>query len=326
MNPPPDLLLLGGSGFLGSALLRALDRHAPPGLRVRALLRDPARVPARAWLDPRAGDLRAPPWDLEPERPYVLVHLAVKQIDRDGSGFDAVNVDATEALLRRLGPNLRGAVYASSMSVYGQGAQDGIDEDAAPAPDTPLARSRLRAERLVAEHAQRLGAPAFLLRPRFVIGAGDRYVAPGLLRWTRAPLRLGDGRQRYSFIDADDYARIVLRLALLAPQRPPRARALHVGYAQPLSYARVAALADAAQGLNPGRWRLPVPAGAAYARLLRRTGRPSLTQWAMRLELLGQAHWGRSDALAGLIGHDLLARDPAEALDRALRLHLSAPA
>lgn len=313
-SPPLTLLLLGGSGFIGRAVLRELARQPRGALGIRALLRRPDALPAQAGLVRIAGSLERASAALEPDSPYVLVHLAVKQIDRDGSGYRATNEAATEALLGRLGRSLRGVLYASSMSVYGQGAQDGIDEHAAPAPDTPLAHSRLRAERIIEARARELGVPALAMRPRFVIGEGDRHVLPAFARFTRHALQIGDGRQRFSFIDVDDYARVIVRLAARLVEQygngESRQSSVHVGYRQPLDFARIASIL---REIDPAR-RAPLahlPISPCLTRGLRRLPSATLAQLATRLELIGLPHWGNTDRLAALVGTDLVGHDPA---------------
>lgn len=319
----PSILLLGGSGFIGQAVIREFASRPAGTLRVRALLRRVQSLPAYPFLEKVEGSLETLPSDLEPAGPYVLVHLAVKQIDHDGSGYLATNVAATRALLQSLGPRLQGILYASSMSVYGQGEQDGISESAEPRPDTPLAQSRRLAEVEIESYARRVGVGALLLRPRFVIGHGDRFVLPALARMAARRVQIASGRQSFSIIDVDDYARVILRLAdhLRAQYAQGHVvqEPLHVGYARPLRFAQIA---DALRGTNDRparnvfRWHVPVFPG--LVRQLRRLPARSASQLATRLELVGLSHWGNTGALASKIGDDIVQRDPVHVLARAV--------
>jgi len=319
----PSVLLLGGSGFIGQAVVREFASLPAGSLRVRALLRQVGSLPDHPFLEKIQGSLEHLPPDLEPDGPYVLVHLAVKQIDHDGSGYLATNVAATRSLLQSLGPRLQGILYASSMSVYGQGEQDGITESAEPRPDTPLAQSRRLAEIEIEAYARHVGVGALLLRPRFVIGPGDRFVLPALARMAARRVQVGSGRQGFSVIDVDDYARVILRLAGHLRDRCAQGHAaqepLHVGYARPLRFAQIA---DALRGMNgvPPRnvFRWHVPMFPGLVRQLRRLPGKSATQLATRLELAGQSHWGDTGALASKIGDDIVRRDPVHVLERAV--------
>src|SRR5262249_37875656 len=148
-------------------------------------------VAAHPFLDKVRGSLEDLPANLAPSEPFVLVHFAVKNIDREGTGFEATNVEATRTLLRSLGGGLEGILYGSSMAVYGQGEQTGVSEASEPRPGTQLARSRWQAESLVLEHARARGISAVTLRPRFVLGEGDRFVLPSVAKALQRGVEIG---------------------------------------------------------------------------------------------------------------------------------------
>jgi nucleoside-diphosphate-sugar epimerase len=315
MSAPLHILLLGGSGFVGSALLRELASWPAGSVRVRALLRRPDSVRDYPFLDKCQGSLEALPADLAPAAPYVLVHLAVKHIDHDGSGFFATNVDATERLLSALGTNLRGILYASSMAVYGRGAQEGTREDEPLVPGTPLGESRRVAEGVILEAARQRGISAFVLRTRFVLGEGDKFVLPGLAKPLRRGLGAGSGEQRFSIVHVRDYARILLRLAQRTLERDAHGesvqRALNVGYAEPVRLLDIEAALAAHLSLERPRLRLPL---TTFTSVLRRLPSRKLDQLATRLDLIGRSHWGDSRALGQEIGRELIEQDPLAAL------------
>jgi nucleoside-diphosphate-sugar epimerase len=318
VSAPLHILLLGGSGFVGSALLRELAGLPAGSVRVRALLRRPDAVPDYPFVDKVQGSLESLPGDLEPAAPYVLVHLAVKHIDHDGTGFFATNVDATERLLGGLGTNLRAILYASSMAVYGRGAQEGTREDEPLVPGTPLGESRRVAEGVIEHAARQRGISAFALRTRFVLGEGDKFVLPGLAKPLRRGLGAGSGQQRFSIVHVRDYARILVRLAQRALERDARGepvqRALNVGYAQPVQLLDIEAALASRLALAPPRLRLPL---TPLTFVLRRLPSRKLDQLATRLDLIGRSHWGDSRALGQEIGRELIERDPLSALHEA---------
>jgi len=313
---PIRLLLLGGSGFVGSALLRELASLPLGSVHARALLRRPDAVADRPFLEKVAGSLESPPSDLAPREPYVLVHLAVKQIDADGTGYDATNVGATRAMLASLRGPPAGILYGSSMSVYGQAAQDGVSEDAPLVADTALGKSRALAEAEVETFAAARGLSAFAMRPRFVLGEGDRFVLPALAKLARRRVALGTGEQRFSIIDVADYARVILLLAHHALEAPgadkARVRAFNVGYTRPVSFREIGDALAGALDAKPPRFRVPV--SRTITRMLHGVGAAAV---ATRLELVGLSHWGDVGALAGAIGESVLGQDPLPVLARA---------
>lgn len=301
---PLEIVLLGATGFVGSAMLRALSREAAT---VHALARRPSSLPCR--LVP--GDIRDVPRDLFPDRPHILVHLATKQIDSDGTGFEEMNVEATRTLIDRLPDSTQGVLYGSSVSVYGQSSQLNLDESAPLRPETPLAKSRAAAERIILEAARARGISAFCLRPRFIFGEGDRHTMPGLIRMVKRGIQPGPGSQRYTIIGVDDYARVLVELAkkmtIIQEQLP-----LNLGYSQSVSLDDIVRTICSAFGLEPPSVRFPVTLTAT--RLLRRIPSSSLQTLATRLELFGLSHTFNVSSLAARVGKELLSRDPLAAL------------
>ena len=312
---PPEALnvvLLGGTGFVGSAVLRVLAEE--PAVRVRALVRDPARFAPPRPVEIVEGDARNAPTDLFPPEPHVVFHFAVKQVDADGAGF-ASNVEGVADLMEKLPNSTRGLLYGSSASVYGQGPQTDETEDAPLRPETPLARSRAAAERVILEGARARGMGAYCLRPRFILGPGDRHTLPGLIRMVRRGVQPGSGRQRLAVIGVDDYARVLVRLGRRLSVEPEQAP-LNVAYARSVSLDEIVASIRRRFSLRQPRVRVPV--SLASTRLLRKLPFRSLGGLATRLELIGLSHTLDVGRLQARVGGDLLAREPLEVLDEAL--------
>lgn len=173
------ILVTGGSGFIGGHVLAAL-RESKDGTpsRVRLLLRDPARLPAGAApeADVVRGDL-ADPESLRGvcEGVDVVLHCA-SHIGDDERRNETVNDHGTRALVEEAARAGAGrVVYVSTAAVYGRGPFSGALPGELPlAPASPTSRSRAAAERHV------LDAGGVVLRPHLVLGAGDRWVVPGL--------------------------------------------------------------------------------------------------------------------------------------------------
>jgi nucleoside-diphosphate-sugar epimerase len=308
---PTRLCILGATGFVGRALVARIAARPGGSMEATALVRgDGARLPVRAGVRAVTGDLAGPLSNtFFFDAPYVVVHLATKQRDgdEDDDGF-GVNVRYAERLLGSLTPHCRGIIYGSSASVYGQGAQLGVDETAPEAPGTLLAESRLATEWALRRGADARGVPLTVLRPRFVVGEGDRYFLPGIGRLLARRLGVGDGRQAFTIIDVADYAEAILRLAdgvLGRGQTWPGV--LNVGYSRPLRFSELAS----ALGARP-RWAVPVWAPALA--ILRRCG-GRLGRLATRLELVGHSHRLEVAAFRRAVGADLVDRDPLAVIE-----------
>lgn len=312
-----NLVLLGGSGFLGQAVLRQLQAGSGD-CQVHCLVhRRP--VPAYPFVRVHHGQLESLPADVLPEEPHVVIHCASKQVDHDGTGFGS-NLRGIERLLARLTPQTRGIVYVSSFSVYGDGAQVAIDEGSPLRPHTPLARSRAECEQRLLAHAS-TACPVTILRARFVVGEGDQHFLPGLAALARRRVRIGSGRQRYSLIDVDDYARVILSLARRwqDPDRDPAAppgEVFNVGYRQPIAFNDIAHALCQQGGHPPACYSLP--SGNLLVRALHRL--PGYGQkLSERLQLLGFDHYGDVSRLAAALGTTVLERSPQQAVQTAIK-------
>jgi UDP-glucose 4-epimerase len=174
------ILLTGGTGFLGAALLPRLVARG----EVVALARPGAAVPSSdgvRWIE---QDLALPLSDELPERIDAVLHLAQSRRYREfpDAVVDVfeVNAAATVRLLdycRRAG----GATftYASSGAVYAPGPAD-VKETGEPRPANFYAASKLAGEHVVHQFRGMLRGHA--LRFFFIYGPGQRNMfIPGLL-------------------------------------------------------------------------------------------------------------------------------------------------
>jgi len=215
-GPTPKVLVIGGTGFIGKALVHKL-RDA--GHAVRLLARDPGSVPAdllAAGVDVAKGDFtdlgsvaRALP-GIE-----VVYHLA------RGNGntwpeFEKYDVAPTRALAELcLQHEVRRFLYTSSIALYNAGKGVGtIDEETAPAPVTdPYARSKVENEaNLFALHREK-GLPVVILRPGIVLGRGGSPLHWGVAGWPYPSVaRLwGDGNTKLPIVLVDDCVDAMVR-------------------------------------------------------------------------------------------------------------------
>ncbi|MEW6380164.1 MAG: NAD(P)-dependent oxidoreductase [bacterium] len=325
------LVVLGGTGFIGSALLRQIAALPQGDVQTRVLVRtgkEPFPLPSATVI---AGSLPHDiPQSLFPEEPHVVIHLATRQIDSEPENFYFINVYGTKRLLAALSPSTLGLIYSSSTSVYGQGPQEDIRENTPLCPKTELARSRAAAEAAIMSAMAGRGRSAFLLRPRFILGNEDRYTLPGLIRLVKAGIVVGSGLQAFSVIDVDDYARIILilarRILARANSRSPLCAPFHAGYEQPLHFHEI--ITAICQTLSLPLPRTRIPFRPIIPQLLRLLPFRSSAALATRLELIGQSHFFNVSALSAEIGKEkseIITRDPLAVLSKALKAYQSRP-
>jgi nucleoside-diphosphate-sugar epimerase len=205
--PRPDrTVLTGASGFVGSALARALGTFERLSLG-RAHWRE-----ALGRTDFRGA---------------TVIHLAARVHDPNApeAAYDVDNVEKTRALAESAiaGGAVR-VVLASTVKVFGEESGDRpLREDDPPRPEDAYARSKWRAEECLREMSGRSGLPVVVVRIPLAYG-------PGAVGNFRALLGLADSglwlplsgiRNRRSLVHVDDLASALV-LAATHPAAPGR--------------------------------------------------------------------------------------------------------
>jgi UDP-4-keto-D-FucNAc 4-reductase len=215
MPDRPLALVTGAGGFVGSHVVQALVMR---GFDVRAVRRQRpvARRPHVSVIDSDLTDLsQCGPLLRDVD---VVIHLAARahvfrQSDRDADvAYDRVNTTATAQLASAaVAHGVRRFVFLSTIGVHGD-RSDGdkrIDETSPLLPQTPYARSKLRAEQRLADLQDAIETT--VLRVPLVYGTG----APGNLRRLShaiergMPLPLAGIRNRRSLIGVESLAELI---------------------------------------------------------------------------------------------------------------------
>ena len=153
------LLVTGGSGYLGAGILR----RAPKGWQIAAtyLAHPIAQANVAAFrVDVRDADAlkRA----VDEFRPDVIIHAAAHS---SGDAMMAVNGDGTRNVARAAAHIQARLIHLSSDVIF-DGEHAPHDETAAPAPTTPYAESKARAEYAVREECPH----ALIVRTSLIYG------------------------------------------------------------------------------------------------------------------------------------------------------------
>ena len=215
------ILLIGGAGFLGSALRRMI---AARGLRAIVVGRSPGVTvgPGERYLVTAApGQLAANLADDLVSTVIDLSHATIPNAGLDGSAdMLARNLAAQSAniaLARALGA-ARFVFTSSGGAVYGEGGDGPLTEDTAAHPRSPYGATKLALER------QLLAArdlDAVIVRPSNIYGPGQRpFRGQGLvatamanaLRGQPQPV-FGDGSAVRDYLFVDDFCDALLGVA-----------------------------------------------------------------------------------------------------------------
>lgn len=199
-----SFLVTGANGLVGSSLVRAL-RTQYPSAKILALVR---QAPSQkiSGVDYVQADLTQPLPENLIAPGTTLFHFAHLHKASDLETLRRTNVQGLERLLKAGGSNIKKVFLGSSMSVYGQGPYQGVQESDPKNPQTALALTRLEAERLV----ENFTCPHLIFRPRFLFDPREKETLPKLYTQFRKGVMLGSGEQRFSFIVVDDYVSLIL--------------------------------------------------------------------------------------------------------------------
>ncbi|MFC8246691.1 NAD-dependent epimerase/dehydratase family protein [Streptomyces chartreusis] len=285
---PDTVLVVGGTGFIGSAVSREMIRavvsqRGTPTLRVMS--RTTFQRSETAGVRHVTGDL-SDPRSLRGVCSGVdsVVHAA-SYVGRDPQRCTDVNVKGTRALLAEANRSgVRRFVYVSTASVYGAGPHRGLDErQLEPDPASPASASRFHAEQEVR------AAGGIVLRPHLVYGAGDRWFVPTVVRLLHLLPAWPIDEARSSLVAVEDLARVA---AAVADGRVPldRGGTYHVAHPRPVSMALLLAKLRTAFGL-------PEPRGVPIAehRALVRQTLPEVSDH--QYALLTEDHWYDTSAI-----------------------------
>ena len=202
------ILVTGGQGFLGGALVRALShlgfeqlaatcRRAAPELEnlgvevINCDLSDPGQAQQATM-----------------ERDLIFHTAAKAGVWGAYSDYHGINVQATRSLLEGAARNgVRYFIHTSSPSVTFQGRCSTLETEEAPYGSNPLnsyCETKIEAEKLVlqADH----GLRALALRPHLIYGPGDPHLLPRVFKAARDGrlLRIGPGTNEVDVTHVSD--------------------------------------------------------------------------------------------------------------------------
>jgi UDP-glucose 4-epimerase len=217
-------LITGGAGFLGSALANALVEEGHDVLVLDDLSAgDPARLDPRVLFHRGSITNRPKLWTLLQDVACVY-HLAARVLVAESilypQDYNEVNVGGTVSLLeavRDVG-NPR-VIFTSSGAIYGDQAEQPIDETMSPNPLSPYAVSKLAAEHYIHTIGALNGFSTIALRVFNAYGPGQPLLpshSPVIPRFIHQALGggsliiFGDGEQTRDFVYITDVVRTLV--------------------------------------------------------------------------------------------------------------------
>ena len=209
-----EVFLTGATGYIGTSVGEALRRagHKVTGLARTA---EKAKLLESRGIRGIIGDL------LKPEA-LATAARAAEGVIHTANTNDATSPQVDAAVVRAMLQALEGAgkpfVYTSGVWVLGS-TGDKVADEQTPVNPTPLVAHRPAIEQEVLGYKGR-GVRTIVIRPALVYGRGGS--GPTMFtksaKETGAARYVGDGQNRWAFVDVDDLAQLyVLALEKAAP-------------------------------------------------------------------------------------------------------------
>jgi len=299
---PSSLFITGATGFVGTAILRALGREQgrPPtgpfaNMRIRSLQREPADAPAGVEIV--IGDVTDPTSLTESmDGIDTVIHL-VGIIDEEGSAtFDGVIRQGTENVLAEA--SRAGVRHFILMSALG--AHDN--------PEFPYHQAKFRAEAAV----KASGLPYTIFRPSVIFGKGDGFITvlAGVVKGFPIIPVVGSGRSKFQPVQLDDVAD-AFAYAVAHPSEAA-GQTYELGGAKPYTYEQMLDVIAAELGKKKPKIHMPVGLMKPVVQLstpLPKALRPPVTM--EQLKMLALDNSTESSATERLIGRPPVALEDA---------------
>jgi nucleoside-diphosphate-sugar epimerase len=299
VHTPESVLITGGGGFLGKAIVRIL---AARGDRVASFSRRRYRELDRIGIEQITGDIRDPESVSSACRGRdVVYHTAAKAgVWGDPAEYSSINVKGTGhvvAACRKWG--ISRLIHTSSPSVVFDGRNmEGVDESV-PYPfhyDASYPATKAAAEKRVRQAAAE-GLPVVILRPHLIWGPEDNHLVPRILQRAGSLMRIGDGKNRVDVLYIDNAAEAHVLAADSLKARPELSgRVYFLSQGEPVLLWDMVNGILKAGGFPPIRWSMSsstaLRLGAAMEWLYRTfhlPGEPRLTRFTARE--LSTSHW-----------------------------------
>ncbi len=293
------ILVTGGGGFLGSAIVRML---VAGGEAVRTYSRSSYPHLSRLGAEQIRGDLSDTQGLVKACRGVEAVFHVASRPGIWGSyqSFYAPNVVGTRNVIEacRL-TGVQRLIYTSSPSVIFDGKDmQGVDESV-PYPENFHAhypRTKAQAEQAVLD-AARSGLPAVALRPHLIWGPGDNHLVPRILARAHRLRRVGGGTNLVDTIYIDNAAHAHLLAEAALKENPAiSGQAYFISQDSPIALWEMIDLILAAGGKPPVN-KTVSPAAAYFTgavcefffKLFQINKEPPMTRFVARE--LATSHW-----------------------------------
>lgn len=214
-----NILVTGGTGFIGSHLLPALSKQ---NLQITLAvwnhlsneLNSDYKIVKVGEIDENTN------WTQALKEVDIVVHLAARahqlndQAINPEAEFLRINCDGTKTLVKAaIASGVKHFVFISSIGAMATLSEQILTEETPCNPDTPYGRSKLEAEKALVELCQHSPMTWTILRPTLVYGAGNPGNMERLMKLVKTglPLPLGSINNQKSFLYVGNLVNIIIK-------------------------------------------------------------------------------------------------------------------
>lgn len=220
-----NLVLTGSSGFVGTALLNAIEND-PLFHDANIILL--SSVPHNRYVTIPYSSYQFSMGDFKKHGIFEIdyfIHLGSftpkSSISANDIGKCNTNINSTQFLLENLPPITRRFLYISSLDVYGNCEDPLITEHTQANPSSMYGWSKLYCEKMVAAHCQQNEIEFQILRLGHIYGKGEdayKKIIPQTIRSLISgipPKLFTTGSEKRCFLHISDCCRIILKSMLI---------------------------------------------------------------------------------------------------------------
>ncbi|KAF3906187.1 ADP-L-glycero-D-manno-heptose-6-epimerase [Dactylellina cionopaga] len=214
-TPIPSCLIIGGCGFLGSAIVRSLIEKHPACRIVAADIRlvNQLAHPNITYVTVDITDLASITSVVENAKAEVVIHTASPIHGLGREIYMKVNVEGTKNVVKACEENgVKVMVYTSSAGVVYDGSPLINVDETEPFPVVPFDsynESKAIAETIALEANGNNGMLTTAIRPAGIFGPGDRQLVPGFItvvKNNQTKWQLGNNTNLFDFTYIDNLA------------------------------------------------------------------------------------------------------------------------
>lgn len=219
-HAPQRVLVTGATGFVGSALVSALNKQS--GYLPVSVVRSKAATPVANSQSFCIPDISSSTeWSDCLKGVAVIVHAAarvhvMKEVAADAlSEFRKTNVEGTVNLARQAAQaGVKRFVFISSIKVNGEETDPGrpFTADDNPAPSDPYGISKKEAEEALLALSLETGMEVVILRPTLIYGPGVKANFRNMMGWLKKgiPLPFGAIYNKRSLVSLENLVSLIL--------------------------------------------------------------------------------------------------------------------